>query len=406
MAITINGGGGGTASLTGDASGLVITNTDGALTVPTGNTDQRPGTPAEGMVRFNTDNNELEQYNGSEWGSVGGAVTPAAVSDQANTSTGYFDLPAGNSDQRPGSPAAGMVRYNTTTGNPEWYDANGSQWLQFSQGSSYEIEYLVIGGGGGGGATAYASGSAGGGGAGGYRSSIFGESSGGGGSGESAINVSAGNIYSISIGAGGAGAVSGSRSVATSGTNTIFDSITSVGGGGGGASSATAGASGGSGGGGGWTFAGGSGTLNQGYTGGSGGGGGSPYGGGGGGGAGAAALDGHATAGGIGVQSLANGSATYRAGGGGGGGENIAGGAGGTGGGGDGSQNAAGLNGTDGTGGGGGGAGGVGAFAGGNGGSGLVIIRYAGSQRGTGGTITSSGGYTIHTFTSSGTFTA
>jgi hypothetical protein len=42
----------------------------------------------------------------------------------------------------------------------------------------------------------------------------------------------------------------------------------------------------------------------------------------------------------------------------------------------------------------------------GSGGSGIVIIRYLGSQRGTGGTVTSSGGYTIHTFTSSGTYTA
>jgi hypothetical protein len=35
-----------------------------------------------------------------------------------------------------------------------------------------------------------------------------------------------------------------------------------------------------------------------------------------------------------------------------------------------------------------------------------VIIRYLGNQRGSGGTVTQSGGYTIHTFTSSGTFTA
>jgi hypothetical protein len=35
-----------------------------------------------------------------------------------------------------------------------------------------------------------------------------------------------------------------------------------------------------------------------------------------------------------------------------------------------------------------------------------VIIRYAGTQRGTGGTVTSSGGYTVHTFTSSSTYTA
>jgi hypothetical protein len=45
-------------------------------------------------------------------------------------------------------------------------------------------------------------------------------------------------------------------------------------------------------------------------------------------------------------------------------------------------------------------------IAGGSGGSGLVIIRYSGAQRGTGGTVTSSGGLTYHTFTSSGTFTA
>jgi hypothetical protein len=34
-----------------------------------------------------------------------------------------------------------------------------------------------------------------------------------------------------------------------------------------------------------------------------------------------------------------------------------------------------------------------------------VIIRYAGGQRATGGTVTSAGGYTYHTFSTSGTFT-
>jgi hypothetical protein len=46
------------------------------------------------------------------------------------------------------------------------------------------------------------------------------------------------------------------------------------------------------------------------------------------------------------------------------------------------------------------------AVVGASGGSGIVILRYTGSQKGTGGTVTSSGGYTYHTFTSSGTFTA
>ena len=49
------------------------------------------------------------------------------------------------------------------------------------------------------------------------------------------------------------------------------------------------------------------------------------------------------------------------------------------------------------------------AAAGGTGSGGIVIIRYPGSQRGSGGTVTTSGGFTRHTFQSagsSGTFTA
>jgi hypothetical protein len=42
---------------------------------------------------------------------------------------------------------------------------------------------------------------------------------------------------------------------------------------------------------------------------------------------------------------------------------------------------------------------------GGEGGSGIVVIRYAGAQKATGGTITTVGNYTVHTFTTSGTFT-
>jgi hypothetical protein len=40
------------------------------------------------------------------------------------------------------------------------------------------------------------------------------------------------------------------------------------------------------------------------------------------------------------------------------------------------------------------------------GGSGIVIIRYSGSQGATGGTVTTSSPFTIHTFTGPGTFRA
>lgn len=60
-------------------------------------------------------------------GGGGGASTPAAVSDQLNTSTGYFSIPTGNTAQRPGSAANGYIRYNTTTFALESY-LNGS-WI-------------------------------------------------------------------------------------------------------------------------------------------------------------------------------------------------------------------------------------------------------------------------------------
>jgi hypothetical protein len=40
----------------------------------------------------------------------------------------------------------------------------------------------------------------------------------------------------------------------------------------------------------------------------------------------------------------------------------------------------------------------------GSGGSGVAIIRYPGAQKGLGGTVTTSGGDTIHTFTTSGIY--
>jgi hypothetical protein len=64
------------------------------------------------------------------WATPTASVTPAAVSDQNNTSTGYFDLPAGTTAQRPVSPFAGMIRYNTTESKYEVY--SGTAWQSIS----------------------------------------------------------------------------------------------------------------------------------------------------------------------------------------------------------------------------------------------------------------------------------
>ena len=100
------------------------------------------------------------------WSTV--AVTPAAVSDQTNTSTGAFGLPSGTTAQRPSSPANGYMRYNTTTSSIEAYI--GGNWIVVKQ-SAYLIEYIVVSGGGAGGGAASLNTNGGGGGGGGLLSS-------------------------------------------------------------------------------------------------------------------------------------------------------------------------------------------------------------------------------------------
>ena len=67
----------------------------------------------------------------NSWQTV--SVTPTAVSDQANSSTGYFDLPSGTTAQRPVSPNSGHIRYNTDTSSFEGY---GSAWGSIGGGAT------------------------------------------------------------------------------------------------------------------------------------------------------------------------------------------------------------------------------------------------------------------------------
>ena len=312
------------------------------------------------------------------WTSANPVLSSAEIG--VDTSIGSFKVGDGTT-------AWNSLPYANASGNP----------VRFS---NYLVEYVIISGGGGGAANWAA-----GGGAGGYRSSVVGENSGGGTSAETRATVSPGTSYSITVGAGGASGSNGSNSSAFG--------LTATGGGFSGGSNSNAGSSGGSGAGG-WNVAGYAGTAGQGFAGGTGNATtGAP---GGGGGAGAVGAAGSTTGGsasgvggngGAGVSSSITGSAVTRAGGGGAGGTQGGGaGTGGAGGGGNGGGYiGAGAAGAVNTGGGGGG-GGSNNGGGSTGGSGVVIVRYPGTPVATGGTITQSGGYTIHTFTSSGTFIA
>ena len=411
-----------------NAVNLSALGSNGGTSIATWTTGTRPSSPRTGQFGFNTSLGSLEVYNGTAWATAGGLNTQSvqttgftAVAGNiypCNTTSAAFTVTL------PASPTAGnqiqIIDYagtfatNNVTLNPNSLKITGIAnnfilttnresvtltYIDSTQGwivssaaytttplteAPYTVSYLIVAGGGGGGSAqgdAYYGG--GGGGAGGLL--------------QSSTSVSPLTAYGITVGSGGGGGTGSSRG--TVGNNSSAFSQTSIGGGGGGGygNGQQSGSSGGSGGGSRPEGSAGAGTAGQGNNGGT-----SSIGGGsGGGGAGAAGSSNSGNNGGnggVGInwQSLG----TFYAGGGGGG--SYAGGSGGSGGsGGGGNANSAGSANT-----GGGGGGGNSYSAGSTGGSGIVIVRYSGSQRGTGGTVTSAGGFTYHTFTTSGTFTA
>ena len=412
-----------------DIGGLKLSNVAGTLSVSS------PGSPAvpiageDNWVRaqanasfvkansaFNAANSAFNAAN-----SAFNAANSVNVYGANTTSNSFFSIPIGTTAERPAAAANGVMRYNTTLGRIEAYMPTAG-WQNILS-DALVVEYLVVAGGGGGGRQ-----HGGGGGGGGYRSSVAGESSGGGSSAESTLSLVPGT-YVVTVGGGGAGSSTQSGGTYTgvrgaNGSSSVFHSITSIGGGGAGSyrgsvSVDSNGNSGGSGGGAGSTEGvgpgagnyGGAGEVSQGYPGGR-----SSYAGAGGGGAGGIGGNGAGSTpggiggtGGSGVTSAITGTSVSRAGGGGGGiygsGNGSTGTIGyGTDGGANGGTGT--QNGNDAVSnrGGGGGGGGAWEYYGGAGGSGIVIVRYQGSQRATGGTVTSAGGYTIHTFTGSGSF--
>jgi hypothetical protein len=290
----------------------------------------------------------------------------ANLSSLTVNDTGNLTLPSGTAANRPSLYSNTAIQW-TNTGSQAYSVLAGSagtisntSWTA-PTGVNF-IEVLVVAGGGAGGS---------------------GQDGGGGGAGGLIYNsyfpVTPGTAYTVTVGAGGTIGLPGGN-----GSNSVFGSLTAIGGGGGASYNSgvnSAGVAGGSGGGGARGGSGGTGTTGQGFAGGIGTGG-SPYTGGGGGGAGGAGKDFNGSpngGGGLGINFSISGTPTWYAGGGGGGQIGATPNNGGQGGGGIGGfttpSSTAGTAGTASTGGGGGGAqDSVGTS--GAGGSGTVIIRY------------------------------
>ena len=404
------------AKLTSGLSGITVTTTSlRSSVIPS---------PFTGQFAFMTDTNAFIRWDGSAWvTAIVTTPTEAPISltlDSATTTTATISFTAGadggsaitnyqyalstNSGSSYGSYNALGTPDGTSpitipglTSGTAYYiklkavNAQGtsnveSSALSFSTLLPLTVNYLVIAGGGAGGGVSNYNGyhaGGGGGGAGGLRSTVT--TTGGGGTLETALSPTLSTNYSVQVGAGGTALGSGTME-ASPGVNSVFATITSIGGGRGysGGATVAAGAGGSGGGSGRDNTVAGTGTANQGYAGATSGGG---TGGRGGGGAGSVGVTGSAaagTTGGSGVAVSITGSSVTYAGGGGGGGGNGGGtgGAGGSGGGGTGgASNTTGNNaaGTVNTGSGGGAAG---AYTdasntqGASGGSGVVILSY------------------------------
>jgi len=135
---------GGNKDFTGD---VTFTN-PGSIALPAGNTAQRPLSPTDGMIRYNTDTNELEAYINGGWQPLaagGGGVTSingltgSSLTINSGTAGSDFNIVSAGSTitlnlPDAGAAARGVINIGTQTfaGNKTF---EGSVSLQNSQGN-------------------------------------------------------------------------------------------------------------------------------------------------------------------------------------------------------------------------------------------------------------------------------
>jgi hypothetical protein len=87
----------GNITLTATGNGLVTISGTSGITIPYGNTTQRPNPAVEGTLRYNNALNQTEIYTGSDWESIGGAIaniTNQTITPDGSTATYTLDQAA------------------------------------------------------------------------------------------------------------------------------------------------------------------------------------------------------------------------------------------------------------------------------------------------------------------------
>ena len=106
------------------------TATTGAAVIPAGTTAQRPDTPSNGYLRYNTDLGTAEIYSNGTWGSVGGGATGGdgdqVFMENEYTITTSYMIPAGKSAVTVGD-SNGDVHFNA--GVEVTFEDVNSRWV-------------------------------------------------------------------------------------------------------------------------------------------------------------------------------------------------------------------------------------------------------------------------------------
>ena len=125
----------------------------GAAVLPAGGNTQRPLTSVNGYIRFNTDTDLLEYYDGTNWVSV------VSVGPTPSTTVGLGLAVDGTAIKvsipiQFGPPPAGTLPTEAIDGSMYWDDNLGLLFIRYYDGTSTQwVQVIPSGGGGGGGGT-------------------------------------------------------------------------------------------------------------------------------------------------------------------------------------------------------------------------------------------------------------
>jgi hypothetical protein len=114
------------------ANYVSTTGPTGAAILPAGGTGDRPGTPVAGQIRYNSDDSDLEFYDGSSW---------IAVPDTGGGNFGLGLNVVGNLVRTAvpiqfGPPAVGTQPSEAVVGSTYWDDNLGAMFIYYDDGDS------------------------------------------------------------------------------------------------------------------------------------------------------------------------------------------------------------------------------------------------------------------------------